>query len=151
MKGEIKLQDYLKEIQRETASWPGVTASPHRFGGIEFNLGKAEIGHIHRDGTLDIPLPRKIRDQLLLEGLVEKHHFLPDSGWITFNVRSDSDLSRAVWLLRLSYLRYVLRKRSSVQSVSRNPEGLEELRSLNLSPGLAAAFAQVTKGLAKAG
>jgi Luciferase len=151
MKGETKLQDYLKEIQQEAASWPGVTASPHRFGGVEFNLGKAEIGHIHRGGTLDIPLPLKIRDQLLREGLVEKHHFLPDSGWITFNVRSDADLPRAVWLLRLSYLRYVLRKRSSVQSVSSNQEGLEELRSLNLSPELAAAFAQVKKGLAKAG
>jgi hypothetical protein len=35
--------------------------------------------------------------------------------------------------------------------VLRSQEGLEELRSLNLSPELAAAFAQVTKGLAKAG
>src|SRR5262245_66539201 len=112
MEGETKLQHYLKEIQQEAASWPGVTASPHRFGGVEFNLGKAEIGHIHRSGMLDIPLPMKIRDQLLREGLVEKHHFLPDSGWITFNVSSDEDLPRAVWFLELSLLWFVIRQMS---------------------------------------
>ncbi len=35
-----------KFIQR---GWPGVTAHPHRFGGMEYRLGKRELGHIHGD------------------------------------------------------------------------------------------------------
>jgi hypothetical protein len=31
------------------------------------------------------------------------------SGWTTFRVRSKDDLKHAVWLLKLSYLRYVLK------------------------------------------
>jgi hypothetical protein len=90
----------------------GVSASPHRFGGIEFNLGKAEIGHLHRGGVMDIPFPMNLRNQLLMEGLVTKHHWLPESGWVTFRVRSEADIPRALWLLKLSYLRYVLKHKN---------------------------------------
>jgi hypothetical protein len=49
------------------------------------------------------------RDELLAEGLAEKHRTCPDSGWITFHVRSDKDVEHAAWLLRLSYLRFALK------------------------------------------
>ncbi len=38
-----------QKIHAAVSSWPGVTAHPHRFGGMEYRLGKRELGHIHGD------------------------------------------------------------------------------------------------------
>jgi len=103
------MRELLQQISDEVVGWPQVTAAPHRFGGTEYRFDQAEIGHIHRDGTLDIPYPIPVRNELIAEGVVEKHHFLPESGWVTFHV-SAANLERGLWLLRLSYLRYALRE-----------------------------------------
>jgi len=66
---------------------------------------------------VDIPFPHPIRDALLAEGLAEEHRWVPNSGWITFRVRSDKDFHHAVWLMRLSYLRYALKKASDPRSL----------------------------------
>ncbi|MBI3492337.1 MAG: DUF5519 family protein [Acidobacteria bacterium] len=34
----------MSAIEREIASWPGVSVGPHRFGGIEFRVGRRELG-----------------------------------------------------------------------------------------------------------
>lgn len=99
----------LDELERQVLSWPEVSAHPHRFGGREFRFRAAEIGHVHTGGIVDIPFPRPIHDALLDEGLAEEHHWVPNSGWTTFRVRSEGDLKHALWLMRLSYLRYVLK------------------------------------------
>ena len=98
---------HLQRIEKYVCQWPGVSASPHRFGGRVFRLGRWEVGHLHNDGALEIPLPRLLREELLSQGLVEKHHTEP--GRIAFHVRGEQDVNRAVWLLRISYLRFVLK------------------------------------------
>jgi hypothetical protein len=40
----------------------------------------------------------------------QEHRWVPDSGWVTCYVRSEKDLEHALWLLRLSYLRYALKR-----------------------------------------
>jgi hypothetical protein len=101
---------YFEELEQRVSSWPNVSTHPHRFGGREFRFGRsAEIGHIHIGGAVDIPFPRSVRDALLAEGLAEEHHWVPNSGWITFHVRGEGDVKHAVWLMRLSYLRYALK------------------------------------------
>jgi hypothetical protein len=99
----------LKKLEDTVASWPRISVHPHRFGGREFRFANAEVGHVHDGGIVDIPFPRSIREALLAEGLAEEHHWVPNSGWITFRVRSDQDLQHAVWLMRLSYFRYALK------------------------------------------
>lgn len=101
--------ELLKSLEEELSLWPGVSVKPHRFGGREFCVGALEVGHTHRDGVIDIPFPRPLHDQLLAEGLADEHHWAPDSGWTTFRLRCQKDLQRALQLLRLSYLRYVLK------------------------------------------
>ncbi len=59
---------------------------------------------------MDIPFPRTIRDSLLAEGLAQEHRWVPNSGWVTFRIRNEEDLDHAVWLMRLSYLRYALKR-----------------------------------------
>jgi hypothetical protein len=102
----------LQSLEEEVSGWPQISAHAHRFGGREFRLGSAELGHMHQGGIVDIPFPRPLRNALVAEGLAEKHHWIPDSGWITFQVRTEDDLKHAVWLMRLSYLRYALKTAS---------------------------------------
>ncbi len=99
----------LERLQREVSSWPEVSTRPHRFGGKEFRFKSAEVGHIHKGGVVDIPFPRSVRDALLADGLAEDHRWVPNSGWVTFHVRSEEDIGHAIWLMRLSYLRYALK------------------------------------------
>jgi len=103
------MKDHLKKLEDEISTWPHVSVHAHRFGGHEFLFDKAEVGHMHTGGVVDIPFPRTLRDALLANGLAEEHHWVPNSGWITFHVRSEGDLSHVVWLMRLSYLRYALK------------------------------------------
>jgi len=100
---------YFDRLVEELSSWPGVSANPHRFGGTEFRFKAAEIGHIHPGGIVDIPFPRSVRDALLAEGLAHEHRWVPNSGWVTFQVRGEDDFAHALWLMRLSYLRYMLK------------------------------------------
>lgn len=83
--------------------WEGVTQEPHRFGGLEFCLGKREIGHIHGDWLVDIPFPTKVRDEVVAAGLAAPHHILPNSGWISRYLRRPEDVETAISLLRRSY------------------------------------------------
>ena len=93
----------MEKIQRTVAVWEGVSTQPHRFGGIEFRLGKRELGHLHGDFLLDIPFPRKVRNELVESGRVAPHHILPESGWVSFYIRSEDDIDEAIGLLNLSF------------------------------------------------
>lgn len=115
----------VKKLEQEISSWPGISIHPHRFGGREFLFGEGEVGHVHIGGIVDIPFPRSIHDALLAEGLAAKHHWVPNSGWITFRIRREQDFDHAVWLMRLSYLRYALKRAS-------DPQGLLEQESAEL-------------------
>ena len=92
-------------IEREVASWPGVTVEPHRFGGIEFKIGRRELGHLHGNRLADLPFPVTIREQLVSAGKAEPHHVLPDSGWVSFHIRSANDVATVIELFRLNYER----------------------------------------------
>jgi hypothetical protein len=92
-------------IEREVGSWDGVSVEPHRFGGLEFRLGRRELGHVHGDRLADLPFPRRIRDMLVETGRANRHHVLPDSGWVSKPIRSSEDVDEVIELFRLSYER----------------------------------------------
>ena len=92
-----------ERIVKEVVKWDGVVASPHRFGGTEFKLGRRELGHIHGDYQADIVFPMMVRNRLVAEGRVEPHHILPRSGWITFRFRNEADVDAAIELFKVSY------------------------------------------------
>jgi hypothetical protein len=125
--------NYLQKLEDVVSAWPNVLVHPHRFGGGEFQLGNAEAGKVHIGGVVDIPFPRSVRDARLADSLADEHHWVPNSGWITFQMRTETeteeDLSHAVGLTRLSYLQYALK-------TSADPQKLVEHESeqLRLSP-----------------
>ncbi len=91
------------KIRNAVSEWNGVTVHPHRFGGIEFRLGKRELGHIHGDSLLDIPFPMATRHELVNSYRVQPHHVLPESGWISFYIKTENDIQEGIELLRLSF------------------------------------------------
>ena len=91
------------QIHYAVLSWPGVFALPHRFGGTEYRLGKRELGHLHGDHLVDIPFPKRLRDEIVAAGRAEPHHFLPDTGWISLHLNEPADIERAIALLRQSF------------------------------------------------
>ena len=92
-------------IEREVSSWEGVTVHPHRFGGVEFRLGKRELGHLHGDRLADLPFRRVVRDMLVETGRALPHHVLPESGWVSKPIESEADADEVIELFRLSYER----------------------------------------------
>lgn len=99
----IRVPDARKRIEETVLTWPGLVAQPHRFGGIEYILGSREVGHMHGDHLLDVAFPKRVRDELVSAGLAQPHHLLPQSGWVSFYVREEEDVARAVALLARSY------------------------------------------------
>ena len=91
------------KITAEITSWAGVTSQPHRFGGVEYVIGKREIGHIHGDHLVDIPFPKKVRDEIVAAGRAQPHHILPETGWVSFYLRQEADVEQAIALLNESY------------------------------------------------
>ena len=80
-----------------------MTVAQHRFGGVEYVIGTREIGHIHGDHMVDIPFPRKVRDEIVASGRAQPHHILPESGWVSFYLQQDEDVAQAITLLNESY------------------------------------------------
>jgi hypothetical protein len=95
-----------ERIAAEVESWPGVSSGAHRFGGVEFRLGRRELGHLHGDRMADLAFPRRVRDELIATGRARPHHVLPESGWVTVPIDAN-DVDAVIALFRLAYERAV--------------------------------------------
>ena len=98
-----KVLDYIDEIEKQVLTWEGTSVSVHKFGGLQFDLGKKEIGHIHGNGMLDMLLNVEMRKQLEKEGRAKEHHTFKGTGWISFLIKTESDRDFALELLQRSY------------------------------------------------
>lgn len=99
----MSVKDAPKKIHATVMVWPEVTAHAHRFGGTEYRLGKRELGHVHGDYLVDIPFPKKVREEIVRLRRAEAHHILPESGWVSCFLRTPAEVENALALLRQSY------------------------------------------------
>lgn len=99
----MSITNAQKVITETLLLWEGLSTAPHRFGGVEYRLGTRELGHIHGDHLVDIPFPKKVRDEIVSAGLAKPHHILPETGWVSFYLRQEEDVQNAIALLRRSY------------------------------------------------
>ena len=86
------MEDIRARIEREVSSWEGVGVHPHRFGGVEFRLGKRELGHLH-ESWADLPFTTRIREMLIETGRAEPHRF-GVTGWVSHDL--DDEVDRAL-------------------------------------------------------
>jgi Family of unknown function (DUF5519) len=95
----------IEKIKGQILKWPGVTSGAHRFGGIEFRIGRREMGHLHGDTLADLPFPMQIRNKLIEAGCASPHHILPKSGWVSKWINSEEDVASVIELFRIQYER----------------------------------------------
>jgi hypothetical protein len=105
-------------IEGQVLSWAGVSAVPHRYGGVEFRAHNHEIGHLHGSRQADLPFPVRMRQELVESGRASLHHVLPDSGWVSYYIRSADDVPGAIALFRLNYERIVAGATAKTRSSS---------------------------------
>lgn len=105
-----------ERVRAVVSSWPGVESAEHRFGGIEFRLGRRELGHLHGDRIADLPFPRGLRDELIAAGRARAHHVLPDSGWVTASLDGPDGAECVIELFSVSYER-------AVRAAGKHPRG----------------------------
>lgn len=135
----------MNAIESTVSAWSGVKVDSHdRGGGREFTLDGREIGHVHRGKLIDIPFAKHVRDVLIAEKRAEKHHVMPDSGWVSYRVQSDEDIDGALWLLCVAYLYHVttMRKREE-HSLEDGVDIDAALTELNMSDTLGDVFDEV--------
>ena len=101
----------LKVID-EVRRWPGVEMRPHasqkeaeESDGVEFRLYGRQIGHIHGDCGVHCSLTKALKATVIREQLAEPLEEVSTAGWTMFNPISTEDAERAIWLLRLNYVR----------------------------------------------
>jgi hypothetical protein len=71
---------------------------------VEFRLGRREVGHIHGDSLVDIPFPKRVRDEIVAAHEADPHHILPNSGWVSLFLHTEDDVDRAIRLLGQSFV-----------------------------------------------
>jgi hypothetical protein len=115
-------------VEREVSGWPGVEATPHRFGGVEFRVRGHEIGHLHGSRLADLPFPIRMRKELVAEGKAEPHHVLPQTGWVSYYPRGPEDAPAIVELFRLNYEHLVQSGKNKAESIALKGATGEEAR-----------------------
>jgi hypothetical protein len=98
-------QGIASAIAHEVAAWPGVSVRSHAPGFLEFRVDRRELGHLHGDRLADLPFPVRVREELVVAGKATIHHAHPESGWVSFYIRSSSDVAAVIDLFRLNYER----------------------------------------------
>ena len=129
----------VEPIVSTAGSWPGVERTLLPGGDAVLSVEGREFGHVHNSGVVDVPTTRLLRNQLLTDGIADRHHARPRSSWVTYRVRSPADVPGGVRLLRFAYLCRLLALEN--RSARRGTPGIDidveaELRRLGVSRDL---------------
>lgn len=94
----------IEEVLHAAERWGDVVVRPDRTG-LNFIAGEMTFGHLRWDGRLDVPFPIEIRNRLVAEEMADCEPDESRRDRVVWIVRRSADVDRAVWLLRLSYVR----------------------------------------------
>ncbi len=95
--------ELLEQVAGEVLEWQGVTTGDTGRGGLQFSYGRIELGHLHGSSFADLPFPKKVRDELIAQGLASVHPPLPDSGWVRRKMDGPEDAQAVIELFRMNY------------------------------------------------
>lgn len=104
---------FALQVMTEVRRWSGVEMRPHpsaeRPGdqdGVEFRYAGRQLGHMHDTCAVHLSLTRALKQSVVSEGLAEPLTTSPDSCWVMFNPIVAPDVERAIWLMRLNFVRF---------------------------------------------
>ena len=122
---------FALQVIDEVRRWHGVEMRPHASheeaggsDGVEFRLYGRQIGHLHTNCAVHLSLTKGLKERVIGEQLAEPLDIAPSSGWTMFNPMTKDDADRAIWLLRLNYVR--LRRQRLTPSAAATNEGLKK-------------------------
>jgi hypothetical protein len=95
--------ELLEQVAGEVLEWQGVTTGDTGRGGLQFSYGRVELGHLHGSSFADLPFPKKVRNELIAQGLASVHPPLPDSGWVRRRMEGPEDAQAVIELFRMNY------------------------------------------------
>src|SRR5712664_1523519 len=105
-------EKFATRVMEEVRRWPGVelrehasSTEPGQSDGVEFRLYGKQVGHVHTDCSVHIAFPKAFKESLIGEQLAEPMAHASMSGWAVFTPLTPDDAQRAIWLLRLNYVR----------------------------------------------
>jgi hypothetical protein len=108
---EVPVESVHDRIVAEASSWAEVSTGPGRFGSTRFLVGRRELGHLHGESLLDLPLPPARMRELLNEGRVEQHRYTPvKSGWVSLRIADEAGVETAIELLSEQHGRAMQRR-----------------------------------------
>ena len=103
---------FALEVMTEVRRWPGVQIRPHlnplaedSDDGVEFRLYGRQLGHIHHDCSVHLSLTRALKETVIEQGLALPLAQAGSPAWVAFVPEILDDARRAIWLLRLNYVR----------------------------------------------
>jgi hypothetical protein len=103
---------FALRVMKEVRRWPGVQMRTHRNplaedpdDGIEFRLYGRQIGHVHHDCSVHVSLTRALKETVIEQGLALPLMQAGSPAWVAFVPEIPDDVQRAIWLLRLNYVR----------------------------------------------
>jgi hypothetical protein len=103
---------FALEVMKEVRRWPGVQIRPHlnplvedSDDGVEFRLHGRQLGHIHHDCSVHVSLTRALKEKVIEQGLALPLVQAGSPAWVAFVAEIPKDAQRAIWLLRLNYVR----------------------------------------------
>ena len=117
-------ESFALEVMEEVRRWPGVEMRPHASAvsgesdGVEFRLSGRQIGHLHSDCAVHLSLTKALKESVVKESLAEPLPLAPSSGWTMFNPMNAGHVARAIWLLRLNYIRLRRQRLTPLASAS---------------------------------
>ena len=125
---------FALRVMKEVRRWPGVQIRPHvnplaedGDDGVEFVLFGRQIGHVHHDCVVHVSLTRALKQSVVEQGLALPLDQAGSPCWVAFAPEIPEDVQRAIWLLRLNYVRLRRQRMSpdaaATSSVLREHEG----------------------------
>jgi luciferase-like monooxygenase len=140
----IEREAFALRVMREIRRWPGVQIRPHLNptspdpdDGVEFRFCGRQIGHIHHDCAVHVSFTRALKQMVLEQGLALALEQAGSATWVAYVPETLDDVQRAVWLLRLNYVR-LRRQRLSPDAAAASPLLREHEGALGeLTPSMA--------------
>ena len=103
---------FALHVMKEVRRWPGVQIQTHlnplaedADDGVEFRLYGRQIGHIHHDCAVHLPLTRALKETVIEQGLALSLLQAGSPYWVAYAPEISDDSRRVIWLLRLNYVR----------------------------------------------
>ncbi|MEO8563275.1 MAG: luciferase family protein [bacterium] len=146
MMSGVEREAFALHVMKEIRRWPGVQIRPHvnplaadddaADDGVEFRFNGRQFGHIHPDCSLHLSLTKALKQMVIEQGLAQALELSASPGWAAFQAERSEDAARAIWLLRLNYVR-LRRQRLSPDAAASSELLREHEQALgHLSPSM---------------